>query len=207
MAIIRQALCGNPPATYYIIRDGMIDPWGTIRILEVGEKEKEPIQNWEWKQTFVSQPGLLLWNAAFVEHGRQGHRAQIGRRDIEILSKEGVVAHVPFRKCIHVQIREKYVHSNGYLEYVLSRNRPDNCSLMAAGFIDALDQAAKGKKPDRLDNSKFVRIDPKYAGQEVIEVSRILDRWAVVYTREGELIPSKLHRPLALGRWAADGLE
>lgn len=184
----------------YATRGGKIDPWGTIRILEgsvprlVGYTETE-------REFFCLQPGLPVWSEKLLPYGRGAYHAEVTSWDtVYVLAEDdSLVEEIPYKKFVPVELRERYVHKNGYLEYALYR---DDSSWTRT--IRALDQAARGERPCYLDNSDFTKVDEKLAGKEVVEIeygSRG-NLKVIVFTREGERIESKTHYPLSFAKWA-----
>lgn len=190
----------------YAIRGGKIDPWGTIRLLNktVEEPSEDDERYTAFKNCIELQPGLKVWSKKLVPYGKMGgYRAVIANEVVEVVAEDGVVVEeIPHSDFIVVEVRESLVHNNGYLECTLGRGTELHDGTWAQ-IIPALEQAAKGEKPEFCDNSPFVKVDPKLAGQEVIQLRHGTydGEDAMVYSRDGEHIHSTFHFPLSYAKW------
>ncbi len=182
----------------YAIRDGKIDPWGTIRILlngvvDPGDCPGTPI---------CVQTGLVVYSEKLVQYGNGQYRAKVLENTVQVYGTKTVnnsyVEEISHDKFLVVEIHEALVHDDGHLEsYCFAPDRRGRQPLKKA-----LEQAATGKKPTLLDNSPFVQVDKKFAGQTVIELSwELRVDHAAVFTKLGERIPSKVHHPLSYAKW------
>lgn len=190
----------------YAIRGGQIDPWGTIRLLskKVGEPAEDGKNYTDFKDCIDLQPGLKVWCEKLVSYGKMGgYRAVVGMEVVEVVAEDGsIVEEIPHTDFTVVQIHECYVNELGYLEYCLGHEDED-CKGMWSKMMQALKEAARGERPSFLDNSPFVQVDEKLVGREVIQLAYgMLDtESAVVYTKDGERIPSKHHYPISFAKW------
>ncbi len=190
------------------IRGGAIDPWGTIRLLN--KRVKEPPEDSRdytyFKDNLELQPGLKIWSNKLVPYAKLGgYRAVVCKDVVDVVAEDGtVVEEVSALEFVVVEIHESLVYPNGYLG--TSKKREEKQGNMRWRWIKSLDQASRGEKPLACDNSPFVKVDEKYAGQELLRLdfgSRD-EAEAVVFTRDGDLVPSKLHYPLSFAKWAPE---
>lgn len=186
----------------YAVRDGKIDPWGTIRILnngvvDSGDRPGIPLP---------VQTGLVVWSKKLVQYGSDLYHARVSENTVQVFGRSTIpyslVEEIPHDEFLVVDIHEALVHDDGHLESFCSD--PDRFGWEP--WKSALRQATAGERPGFLDNSPFAQVDKKFAGQRVIELS-----WGLlltpgsydvaVFTKSGERIPCKVHYPLSFAKW------
>ncbi len=184
----------------YVIREGKIDPWGTIALLDTSVSEPYKGSS-QWRLSVSNQPGLKVWCERLVPYGNDRHFAKIEKGTVEVHRAKGsLVESIPFSEFVVVFLYRAYVHDNGYLESIIIE--PPSWTRT----LEALKQAAKGEMPCHLDNSPFVKVDEKFAGQYVMKMSEsTLDDQAIVYTEDGTRIECMTHRPLSYKKWDPTG--
>lgn len=170
----------------YVIK-GYITLCGVIRVLVQGVSEPKSL----------AHTGLECWSQDMVKYGNGDFSARISNRHVEIINHNNkVITKIPFHKFTAVESRKCVVLDNGYL---FSESIKD----MAPRYKKALDQAERGKMPDTLDNSKFVRVSPELSGQKLIALQQnsSSERTKAVLMPNGTLIDFKESTPLSFERW------
>lgn len=189
----------------YAIRDGKIDPWGTIRILADGVKDSGDFGD-SSRTPLPVQTGLVVWSEKLVRYGSDLYHARVSENTVQVFGRSTVpyslVEEIPHDEFLVVNIHEALVHDDGHLESFCSG--PDRFGWEP--WKSALCQAAAGERPVFLDNSSFAQVDEKFAGQRVIELSWGLSLTpgsygVAVFTKSGERISSKVHWPLSYAKW------
>lgn len=190
----------------YAIRDGKIDPWGTIRILADGVKDSGDFGD-SSRTPLSVQTGLVVWSEKLVPYGNDCYRARVTENTVQVYGTSTVgnsfVEEIPHHEFLIVKVSEAVVHDDGHLESFCSG--PDRFGWEP--WKSALRQAAAGERPGFLDNSPFTQVDEKFAGQRVIELSWGLSLLTpagygvAVFTKSGERISSKVHWPLSYAKW------
>lgn len=179
----------------FVAGNGMIDPWGTIRILDNDARPEQTSDG-----TLATRPGLPVWSAELVSFGRRGFRAVIKANRIGVINTGGkLITEIPFTKFKVADIDRAIVRQNGWLDIFIETPDPES---EWRRLSKSLRQAQAGQRPEFLDNSSFVRVDRKLHRRRVILVSFGLDReQAKVFTQQGKEIPCSVSRPLAFKKW------
>lgn len=140
----------------YALRNGMIAPWGTIQILS--------------KEAGIPNPaatGLTVWSEKLVPYGGKKYHAEVSEDTIRVLDEDSsLLEEISHDEFLAVNRHEALVQDDGYLFSCLSQD-----PSFWQPWKEALKQATAGQKPGLLDNGPFVRVDEKFAGQKVIELS------------------------------------
>jgi hypothetical protein len=177
----------------YVRRGGEITPWGCIRVFdnEVVESEDEDIND-----------GLACWSRDFLKYADGRHHAVILNGTVEIVNnKTGeIVARIPFPNVFTCDIDEETVGPLGYLEYEYMQDREYEGTRDT--FRKALEAVERGEKPDTLDNSPFIKVDPATKGPVI--VITLADDTTYVFQKDGKGVPCKTGHPLSYGKWDPD---
>ena len=180
----------------YAINNGQIDPWGTIRVVANGVVDDGVMSN----APLPIRTGLTVYGEKLIQYGNGKFRVRISADSstVRLFNKdEALVDEISFDDFLAVDTSEALVHDDGHLEKFCSKPGRDWQS-----WKKALRQAAVGKKPSLLDNSPFIQVDNKFVDQIVIALTWGPDeQYAVVYTKDGERIPCKVHYPLSYAKW------
>lgn len=180
----------------YATRGGAIDPWGTFTVLANGIIEIAQ----QSERDIGARPGLPVWSVKLVQYGKGGFRVAVNKKTVLVLSADGtLVDKIHHAEFTTVDIWQSFVHKNGYLQASITRTSNND-----SWVTNELDQAANGNEPDKCDNSPFTKVDVAFAGQEVvlIELHEITAR--IVFSLDGNLIPSTTHHPLSYAKWAPE---
>jgi hypothetical protein len=182
----------------YATRNGAIEPWGAVNVLYKGVTE--PRGKKHYNDLYFLRPGSTLWSEQLLPYGTGKFRAVIGTESVDVVAEDGtVVETIPSELFSDVEVKEMYVWPNGYLQYELSRRKHGTDEWTAA----ALDQAEKGEMPAFCDNLSFTKVDALLAGTVVmvVRIGYITGGERIVFTQEGERVPSTTSQPLSAMRW------
>lgn len=184
----------------YATRGGMIDPWGTFRALSTSVPEPNAT---EYQRPLAIHPGLAMWSDKLIPFHKRNCHVRIGVRVVHVLDeKNNVVQTFKSSDFLYIkELHEVYVHPNGYLQYAMSGREREPWQR----YVHALNSVTKGERPQVLDNSPFTKVDPKFAGKILVQLTHgdfgAEDETTIVYTKDGELVPSFTHRPLSFAKW------
>ncbi|MFH1170675.1 MAG: hypothetical protein V1704_03915 [Candidatus Vogelbacteria bacterium] len=182
----------------YVRQNGRILPWGCIRILDLRVHDPDD-----------DSSGLECWSEKMLPYGTGEFYAQIDSTSPTVIvcsrTDGQKVVSIPFTDFYGCDVRTSVVAPNGYLINAGSGGRrykdlPDDVCKENENLITALSTALAGKMPRICDNSCFVRVSPRYAGEEVVCIyTGLLPRY--VLSMGGTVIKSQVHQPLAVRRW------
>ena len=164
-----------------ITRNGFISKYGTVHILlsnvtEVGRDNE----------------GAQYWSEDLLKYPSPKFRATIADCELVIKKQSEKICTVPQAKLYLVFFTLiRVALNNGYL---ISKD-------LVAIYGPALLDASGGREPSLFDNSPFVRVDPSFAGKELMVLQLAGDDQARVFTLDGKMIKSSVDYPLSYEKW------
>jgi hypothetical protein len=166
----------------YLIQNGRIFKYGIVMILS----------NSVLETTVVG--GLECFSEKLLKYSlQQKHYAKMVGRNIEVFTRKGdkKVAAIPKKefRFIHLDPEEVIVAEKGFVIGEHSKR-----------VLPSLLMALKGKKPSCFDNSTYLRVSAKRAGQKLIEYI-FEDGKSLLLTKEGKVVRHTEDTFLSYERW------
>lgn len=189
-----------------LLRGGRIDPWGVVCAVFKSARERKDFKLKRSKNP-AAQQGSYIYSKRLTKFGNPRFKAEVKYDKtspvIQVREKSGkIVTSIRESQLFSVDIWNAQVMYGGWLNMYISKN--DGSLSFGRLYGEEIQNASKGLKPKRTDESPFLKVNPKCVGMTFVVLDLNTEdksKSFLVFDLSGKKIRHLVKYPLSKKIW------